>query len=194
MKKFILKTFDVILNIVMALSAIYAIFNLVMTFLPVEIQSKVFNWLHMSQEYIVTFSISSIINATILVGSKLLQTHNKLNLTTLINHQQKTLVNNLEVNAQVVDRVNSMINDINAIKTQLNAVLTVNKVNVERNIEASDKLVRKSEKEAYKSALKTIEEAQKTIKELNNITSIYERTDVKEIVVEKEHDSLSGRV
>lgn len=194
MKKFILKTFDVILNIVMVLSVIYAIFNLVMTFLPVEIQSKVFNWLHMSQEYIATFSISSIINATILVGSKLLQTHNKLNLTTLINHQQKTLVNNLEVNAQVVDRVNSMINAINAIKTQLNAVLTVNKVNVERNIEASDKLVRKSEKEAYKLALKTIEEAQETMKELSNITSVYERTDVKEVVVKKEHDSLSGRV
>ncbi len=194
MKKFILKTFDVILNIVMVLSVIYAIFNLVMTFLPVEIQSKVFNWLHMSQEYIATFSISSIINATILVGSKLLQTHNRINLTTLINHQQKTLVNNLEVNAQVVDRVNSMINDINAIKTQLNAVLTVNKVNVERNIEASDKLVRKSEKEAYKLALKTIEETQETMKELSNITSVYERTDVKEVVVEKEHDSLSGRV
>lgn len=194
MKKFLLKTLDVVLNIVMIISVLYAVFNLVMTFLPVDIQAKVFNWLHMSQEYIATFSISSVFNAAVLVGSKLLQTHNKISMTAMITHQQKTLTNNLAVNEQVVDRVNVLIDNIKVVETQLNAVLTVNKVNVERNIDASEQLVNSAEKEAYKSALKVIEDAQATMEELSNITSVYERTEIKEVIVEKEHDSLTGRV
>lgn len=194
MKKFLLKTADVILNIIMIASVLYAVFNLVMTFLPVEIQTKVFNWLNMSQEYITTFSISSVFNATVLVGSKLLQTHNKIALTSMITHQEKTLINNLEVNEQVVDRVNVLVDNIKAVKTQLQAVLTVNKVNCERNIKASEQLVNSTEKDAYKSALQVIEDAQATIQELDNITSVYEKTEIKEVIVEKEHDPLSGRV
>lgn len=194
MKKFLLKTADVILNIIMIASVLYAVFNLVMTFLPVEIQTKVFNWLNMSQEYITTFSISSVFNAAVLVGSKLLQTHNKIALTSMITHQEKTLINNLEVNEQVVDRVNVLVDNIKAVKTQLQAVLTVNKVNCERNIKASEQLVNSTEKDAYKSALQVIEDAQATIQELDNITSVYEKTEIKEVIVEKEHDPLSGRV
>lgn len=194
MKKFLLKTADVILNIIMIASVLYAVFNLVMTFLPVEIQTKVFNWLNMSQEYITTFSISSVFNAAVLVGSKLLQTHNKIALTSMITHQEKTLINNLEVNEQVVDRVNVLVDNIKAVKTQLQAVLTVNKVNCERNIKASEQLVNSAEKDAYKSALQVIEDAQATIQELDNITSVYEKTEIKEVIVEKEHDPLSGRV
>lgn len=194
MKKFLLKTADVILNIIMVASVLYAVFNLVMTFLPAEIQTKVFNWLNMSQEYITTFSISSVFNAAVLVGSKLLQTHNKIALTSMITHQEKTLINNLQVNEQVVDRVNVLINNIKAVKTQLNAVLKVNKVNVERNIKASEQLVNSAEKDAYKSALQVIEDAQAIIQELDNITSVYEKTEIKEVIVEKEHDPLSGRV
>lgn len=194
MKKFLLKTADVILNIIMIASVLYAVFNLVMTFLPVEIQTKVFNWLNMSQEYITTFSISSVFNAAVLVGSKLLQTHNKIALTSMITHQEKTLINNLEVNEQVVDRVNVLVDNIKAVKAQLQAVLTVNKVNCERNIKASEQLVNSAEKDAYKSALQVIEDAQATIQELDNITSVYEKTEIKEVIVEKEHDPLSGRV
>lgn len=194
MKKFLLKTADVILNIIMIVSVLYAVFNLVMTFLPVEIQTKVFNWLNMSQEYITTFSISSVFNAAVLVGSKLLQTHNKIALTSMITHQEKTLINNLEVNEQVVDRVNVLVDNIKAVKAQLQAVLTVNKVNCERNIKASEQLVNSAEKDAYKSALQVIEDAQATIQELDNITSVYEKTEIKEVIVEKEHDPLSGRV
>lgn len=194
MKKFLLKTLDITLNIIMVISALYAIFNLVMTFLPADIQSQVFGWLHMSEEYIATFSISSIINAAVLVGSKLVQTYNKINLTAMIAHQQQTISNDLAVNEQVVNRANVLIDNMKTIETMLNAVLTVNKVNIERNIDSSEKLVNKAQKDAYKSALKVIEDAQKTLEELKNITSVYERTEIKEVIVEKEVDSLSGRV
>ena len=93
MKKFLMKTLDITLNIIMVISALYAIFNLVMTFLPADIQAQVFGWLHMSEEYIATFSISSVINAAVLVGSKLIQTYNKINLTAMITHQQQTISN-----------------------------------------------------------------------------------------------------
>lgn len=194
MKKFLLKTLNVILTIIMVLSVIYAIFNLVMIFLPTDIQTTVFEWLHMSEEYIATFSISSIINAAVLVGSKLIQTYNKINLTTMITHQQETLSNNLAINEQVVNKTNVLIDNIKVVETLLDAVLTVNKVNVERNIDASEKLVNKAQKDAYKSALEIIEKAKTALEELKNITSVYERTEIKEVIVEKDDNSLSGRV
>lgn len=76
----------------------------------------------------------------------------------------------------------------------LNALLEVQKVTTERNINASEKLVRKSEKDAYKRALETIEKAQQMLQDLNNITSVYERTEIKEIVVPKDSDDITGRV
>lgn len=194
MKKFLMKTLDITLNIIMVISALYAIFNLVMTFLPADIQAQVFGWLHMSEEYIATFSISSVINAAVLVGSKLIQTYNKINLTAMITHQQQTISNDLAVNEQVVNRTNVLIDNIKVVEKQLDAILTVNKVNVERNIDSSEKLVNKAQKTAYKSALAVIEDAKASLEELKNITSVYEREEVKEVIVEKEHDSLSGRV
>lgn len=194
MKKFLLKTLDITLNIIMVISAIYAIFNLVMTFLPADIQAQVFGWLHMSEEFIATFSISSVINAAVLVGSKLIQTYNKINLTAMITHQQQTISNDLAVNEQVVNRTNVLIDNIKVVEKQLDAILTVNKVNVERNIDSSEKLVNKAQKTAYKSALAVIEDAKASLEELKNITSVYEREEIKEVIVEKEVDSLSGRV
>lgn len=194
MKKFFIKTLDITLNIIMVISALYAIFNLVVIFLPPDIQTQIFGWLHMSEEYIATFSISSIINAAILVSSKLIQTYNKINLTSMIAHQQQTISNDLAINEQVVNRTNTLIDNLKVVETMLNAVLTVNRVNVERNIDSSEKLVNKAQKDAYKSALQVIEDAQTTLQELKNITSVYERTEIKEVIVEKEHDSLSGRV
>lgn len=194
MKKFLLKTLDITLNIIMVISAIYAIFNLVMTFLPADIQAQVFGWLHMSEEFIATFSISSVINAAVLVGSKLIQTYNKINLTAMITHQQQTISNDLAVNEQVVSRTNVLIDNIKVVEKQLDAILTVNKVNVERNIDSSEKLVNKAQKTAYKSALAVIEDAKASLEELKNITSVYEREEIKEVIVEKEVDSLSGRV
>lgn len=194
MKKFLMKTLDITLNIIMVISALYAIFNLVMTFLPADIQAQVFGWLHMSEEYIATFSISSVVNAAVLVGSKLIQTYNKINLTAMITHQQQTISNDLAVNEQVVHRTNVLIDNIKVVEKQLDAILTVNKVNVERNIDSSEKLVNKAQKTAYKSALAVIEDAKASLEELKNITSVYEREEVKEVIVEKEHDSLSGRV
>lgn len=194
MKKFLMKTLDITLNIIMVISALYAIFNLVMTFLPADIQAQVFGWLHMSEEYIATFSISSVVNAAVLVGSKLIQTYNKINLTAMITHQQQTISNDLAVNEQVVNRTNVLIDNIKVVEKQLDAILTVNKVNVERNIDSSEKLVNKAQKTAYKSALAVIEDAKASLEELKNITSVYEREEVKEVIIEKEHDSLSGRV
>ena len=194
MKKFLLKTLDITLNIIMVISALYAIFNLVMTFLPTDIQAQVFGWLHMSEEYIATFSISSVFNAAVLVGSKLIQTYNKINLTAMITHQQQTISNDLAVNEQVVNRTNVLIDNIKVVEKQLDAILTVNKVNVERNIDSSEKLVNKAQKTAYKSALAVIEDAKASLEELKNITSVYEREEIKEVIVKKEVDSLSGRV
>jgi len=80
MKKFILKTLDVILTIVMVISVLYAIFNLVMSFLPAEIQKIVYTALHMSSEYIATFSVSATINAAVLVATKVAQTYSRIKL------------------------------------------------------------------------------------------------------------------
>ena len=41
MKKFLLKTLDITLTVIMILSALYAVFNMTMAFLPVEIQTQV---------------------------------------------------------------------------------------------------------------------------------------------------------
>lgn len=194
MKKIILKTLDVTLTIIMIVSALYAVFNLVMLFLPSDIQSQVFGWLHMSETHIATFSISSVFNAAVLVCSKLLQTYNKINLTAMVNNQQETLINNLAINEQVVNRTNVLIDNIKVVQGTLNAIVAVQKVTTERNINASEKLVNNAEKEAYKLALEKIKQVEAQIKKLDNITSVYERTEVKEVVVEKEVDSLSGRV
>lgn len=194
MKKFLLKTLDVTLTIIMVISALYAIFNLVMTFLPAEAQTQVYGWLHMSEEYIATFSISSIINAAVLVGSKLIQTHSRISLTATLSQAESAIKDNLAIDKEVVDRVNTAIDNMKVMQTQINAILEVQKVTTERNINASEKLVNKTEKEAYKSALEVIKSAQEKIKELENITSVYEKTEIKEVIVEKEVDSLSGRV
>ena len=194
MKRVFLNILNVILTIVMILSALYAVFNLVMTFLPAEIQTQVYNWLHMSQEHIATFSVSAAINAAVLLASKIAQTYTRISLTTKLIQAEQVMGNNVAADEQVVDRVNVLINNMNVLQELTNAILAVQKVTTERNINASDKLVHKAEKDAYKSALETIEQAQKSLEELNNITSVYERTEVKEVVVEKEQDSLTGRV
>ena len=194
MKKAVLKTIDVILTIIMIVSALYAVFNLVMTFLPTEVQTQVYGWLNMSEEYIATFSISSVINAAVLVSSKLIQTYSRISLTNTLSQAENTINENLAVDAAVVSRVNSMIDNQKAIQALLEALLSVQKVTTERNIKASEKLVNKAEKEAYKSALEQIKQVETQLEELKNITSVYERTETKEVIVEKEVDSLSGRV
>lgn len=194
MKKAVLKTIDVILTIIMIVSALYAVFNLVMTFLPTEVQTQVYGWLNMSEEYIATFSISSVINAAVLVSSKLIQTYSRISLTNTLSQAENTINENLAVDAAVVNRVNSMIDNQKAIQALLEALLSVQKVTTERNIKASEKLVNKAEKEAYKSALEQIKQVETQLEELKNITSVYERTETKEVIVEKEVDSLSGRV
>lgn len=194
MKKAVLKTIDVILTIIMIVSALYAVFNLVMIFLPTEVQTQVYGWLNMSEEYIATFSISSVINAAVLVSSKLIQTYSRISLTNTLSQAENTINENLAVDAAVVNRVNSMIDNQKAIQALLEALLSVQKVTTERNIKASEKLVNKAEKEAYKSALEQIKQVETQLEELKNITSVYERTETKEVIVEKEVDSLSGRV
>jgi len=195
MKKFLLKTLDVILTIVMVISALYAIFNLVMAFLPVEIQIKVYDWLHMSQEYIATFSISSVVNAAVLVGSKLLQTYNKVQITKQLAKSEEIITNDVAVNEAVIKKNNEVINNINVLQKLVNALLTVQKVTTERNIKSSDMLVYKSEKEAYSRALEEIEQAKQELQNINNLTTVYEKTELKEVIVEKEKaDTLAGRV
>jgi len=194
MKKAVLKTIDVILTIIMIVSALYAVFNLVMTFLPAEIQTQVYSWLKMSEEHIATFSVSSVINAAVLVASKLIQTHSRISLTNTLSQAENTINENLAVDAAVVNRVNSMIDNQKTIQALLEAVLAVQKVTTERNINASEKLVNTAEKEAYKSALEQIKQVEARLEELKNITSVYERIETKEVIVEKEVDSLSGRV
>lgn len=194
MKKVLLKTLDVILTIIMIVSAIYAVFNMVMGWMPVEIQAKVYGWLHMSQEYIATFSISATINAVVLVASKLLQTSSRIALTSKLSANEQVMNNSIDANEQVVARMNSLITNMKILQETTKAIMAAQKVTVERNINASEKLVHKAEKDAYKLALDTMEEAQKKIQELSNIISVYERTEVKEVIVEKPDDSLSGRV
>lgn len=194
MKKAILKTLDVMLTIVMVVSVIYSIFNMVMSFLPAEIQKTVYEFLHMSEEYIATFSISAAINAAVLVATKIAQTYSRIKLTTQLTKAEEVNTNTVMANETVIERTNAAINNLNVIQGLIGALLTIQKVNAERNIKASDKLVYKEEKEAYKQALEEIETAKAKLAEINNVATVYEKTEVKEVIVEKEHDDLSGRV
>lgn len=194
MKKAILKTLDVMLTIVMVVSVIYSIFNMVMSFLPAEIQKTVYGFLHMSEEYIATFSISATINAAVLVATKIAQTYSRIKLTTQLTKAEEVNTNTVMANETVIERTNAAINNLNVIQGLIGALLTIQKVNAERNIKASDKLVYKEEKEAYKQALEEIETAKAKLAEINNVATVYEKTEVKEVIVEKEHDDLSGRV
>lgn len=197
MKKFLLKTLDVVLTIIMLVSSVYAIFNLVMTFLPADIQTQVYGWLRMSQEYIATFSISSTINAAVLITTKITQTYSRINLTKQLARSEKIIHQDAQVNEVVIDRVNAVINNLNVLQRLNDALLTVQKITTERNIKASDKLVYKSEKDAYKQALEKIEQAKQDLANVNNVSTVYEKTEIKEVIVEKpkvEKDELSGRV
>lgn len=194
MKKFILKTLDVILTIVMVISVLYAIFNLVMSFLPAEIQKIVYTALHMSSEYIATFSVSATINAAVLVATKVAQTYSRIKLNAQLAQSENVNANTVIANEAVIERTNAVINNLNVLQDLTNALLSVQKITTERNIKASDKLVYKDEKEAYKQALEEIENAKAKLAEINNISTVYEKTEVKEVVVEKEKDSMTGRV
>lgn len=194
MKKFILKALDILLTIVMIASAVYSIFNMVMSFLPTEIQQTVYNALHMSSEYIATFSVSATINAAVLIASKIAQTYSRIKLTAQLTKAEEVNANTVAVDQAVIERTNAAINNLNVLQELVNALLSVQKITTERNIKASDKLVYKDEKEAYKKALEDIEAAKAKLAEINNITTVYEKTEVKEVIVEKEQDNLTGRV
>lgn len=196
MKKFLLKTLDVVLTIIMVVSCLYSVFNLVMAFLPVEIQTKIFTWLNMSEEYITSFSISSVISAAVIVATKIAQTQSRTALMSTLTKTEQTVTNDLAVNEIVIDRVNSVINNLNVMQSMFGALLSVQKVTAERNIGSSDTLVLPAEKEAYKNAVAEIEKAKKELANLKNITTVYEKTEVKEVIVEKEvtKDEFAGRV
>lgn len=194
MKKFLLKTLDVILTIIMVISTLYAVFNLVMGFLPADIQQTVYGWLHMSSEYIATFSVSAVINAAVLVATKVTQTYSRIKLTAQLTQSENINANTVIANEAIIERQNAVINNLNVLQDLTNALLTVQKITTERNIKASDKLVYKSEKEAYKQALDEIEKAKTKLAEINNISTVYEKTEIKEVIVEKEKDPNTGRV
>lgn len=196
MKRFLLKTLDITLTIIMILSALYAVFNMTMTFLPVEIQTTVYSALHMSQEYIATFSISSAINAVILVSSKIIQTNMKVALSSKLAKAESVISNGIASNDKILERTNEIITSLNVLQDLNNAILSVQKVTTERNIKASDKLVLLSEKEAYKGALADIEKAKEKLKEIDNISKVFKKEKVVEIekIVEKVVDPLEGRV
>lgn len=194
MKKFLIKTLDVVLTIIMVVSALYAVFNLTMSFLPAEIQQQVYGWLHLSSEYIATFSVSATINAAVLVATKVAQTYSKIKLSAKLSQAEDVIENNVAADKVIVERTNAMINNVNVLQSLVDALLTVQKITTERNIKASDKLVYKQEKEAYKQALEQIEKAKSELAQINNITTVYEKTEVKEVVVEKTEDKMSGRV
>lgn len=196
MKKFLLKTVDITLTIIMILSALYAVFNLTMSFLPAEIQTTVYTALRMSTEYIATFSISATVNAVILISSKLLQVNLKMRTNEKLANSEKVIQSGKQSNNAVLEKVNELISNINILQDLNNAVLSVQKVTTERNIKASGKLVRDSEKQAYKDALKDIEKAKGKLKQVDNIQKVFEREEVIEIekIVEKVVDPLDGRV
>lgn len=165
-----------------------------MSFLPAEIQKTVYDALHMSSEYIATFSVSATINAAVLVATKIAQTYSRIKLTAQLTKAEEVNTNTVMANETVVERTNAAINNLNVIQGLIGALLSIQKVNAERNIKASDKLVYKEEKEAYKQALEEIETAKAKLAEINNVATVYEKTEVKEVIVEKEQDNLSGRV
>ena len=196
MKRFLLKTLDVILTIVMVFSVLYAVFNLTMTFLPVEIQTKVFTALKMSGEYIATFSISATINAVVLISSKLLQIKTKADLSSKLAKAEKVIANGMQSNDIILERTNEIISNMNILQDLNNAVLSVQEVNAKRNVKASDKLFLKGEKEQYKKALTDIEKAKEKLSKIDNISKVFEKTEtkVKEVIVKKEIDDMAGRV
>lgn len=194
MKKVFLKILDVLLTIIMVGSALYATFNLVMSFLPSEIQATVFGALHMSSEYVTASSISATINAAILVATKVIQTYSRIKLTAKLDEAERVNVNMVSATESVVERANALINNINVLQVLTNALLSVQEVTTERNIKASDKLIYTEEKEKYKKALEEIRQAREVLEQIKNLTTVYEKTEIKEVVVEKEQDALSGRV
>mgnify|MGYP001022544726 CR=1 FL=1 len=195
MKNITLKIINFALTLIMVASVLYAIFNMTMAFLPAEVQAEVYGWLHMSQEYIATFSISSTINAVVLVGVKMAQTQTRVNLIGKLAKAEQTINNGVVINDKVVQGFNAVATNIAVLQKLNNALLSVQKVTAERNIASSDKLVTMEEKEAYKNAIAEIEQAQKELAEINNIYKVYEKTEVKEVIVEKPaQDKLSGRV
>ena len=195
MKNITLKIINFALTLAMIASVLYAVFNMTMSFLPAEVQAEVYGWLRMSQEYIATFSISSTINAIVLVGVKMAQTHTRVNLMGKLAKAEQTINNGIVINDKVTDGFNAVATNIAVLQRLNNALLSVQRVTAERNIASSDKLVTASEKEAYKQAIKEIEEAQKELQEINNIYKVYEKTEIKEVIVEKmAEDKLSGRV
>ena len=194
MKNFILRTLNVILNIVMILSVIYSLFNIVMSFLPEDTQRTVYDFLHMSSEYIATFSVSATINAGVLVASKIASTVTRINMQTKLLENEKVMQNDILVNEKVIDKSNEIISSLRGLVGLSYALLTVQEVTTKRNISASELLVNANEKEAYQKALLDIEKAKNTLVELNNITNVYEKTEVKEVEVIKEKDELEGRV
>ena len=205
MKNITLKIINFALTLVMIASVLYAVFNMTMAFLPAEVQAEVYGWLRMSQEHIATFSISSTINAIVLVGVKMAQTHTRVNLMGKLAKAEQTINNGIVINDKVTDGFNAVATNIAVLQRNIscycvkaicnNALLSVQRVTAERNVNSSDKLVTASEKEAYKNAIKEIEDAQKELQEINNIYKVYEKTEVKEVIVEKtEEEKLSGRV
>ena len=150
----------------------------------------------MSSEYIATFSISSVINAVILVSSKIIQTNMKVALSAKLAKAEHTISNGIASNDKILERTNEIINSLNILQDLNNAVLSVQKVTTERNIKASDKLVLKGEKEAYKKALLDIEKAKEKLNDIDNISKVFKKEKVVEIekIVEKVVDPLDGRV
>lgn len=194
MKNFILRTLNAILNIVMILSVIYSLFNIVMSFLPEDTQRTVYDFLHMSSEYIATFSVSATINAGVLVASKIASTVTRINMQTKLLENEKVMQNDILVNEKVIEKSNEIISSLRGLIGLSNALLSVQEVTTKRNIGASELLVSADEKETYQKALLDIEKAKNTLVELNNITNVYEKTEVKEVEVIKEKDELEGRV
>ena len=100
----------------------------------------------MSSEYIATFSISSAINAVILVSSKIIQTNMKVALSAKLAKAEHVISTGIASNDKILERTNEIINSLNVLQDLNNAILSVQKVTTERNIKASDKLVLKGEK------------------------------------------------
>ncbi len=179
-----LKILNFIINIVLWASVIYSVFNVVMAFLPVDIQLTVYNWLHMSQEYIATFSVSSIINASVIVASKLIQSSTRTALTKQLIKAENTIIADNQLKENVVEKFNLLVDNAKVIEEELYALMQVQEITAKRNIGASDMLVLPEEKEAYKKSIETIEKARQSFKNLKNITNVYEKTEIKEVIVE----------
>jgi len=122
MKKFLLKLSNIILTVIMIASTIYAVFNLVMTFLPTDIQRTVYGWLNMSSEYIATFSISATINAGVLIASKIGQTYSSIKLTQELTQAEQVNINTVQASEAILERQNKIINNLNVLQDLTNAL------------------------------------------------------------------------